>query len=231
MSSKLNGKTVVLVHGAFADGSSWARVIPLLEAKGLKVVAVQNPLSSLEDDVAATRNAIDQQSGPVILVGHSWAGVVITQAGVHEKVESLVYVTALAPDQGQSVVDLLAGNVPAWADSLEKDAGGFVKLAANTVGKYLAHDLPDSEVRIIAATQGPWKWECTSQKVAEAAWRSKPSWSVVAEQDQLIPGEFQEQMAKNIGAQIVKVPSSHVVILSHPEKVAETIIAAAEAAR
>lgn len=229
--AELKGKSVVLVHGAFADGSSWNKVIPLLEAKGLNVIAVQNPLSSLENDVAATRNAIDQQAGPVILVGHSWAGSVITQAGVDDKVKGLVYVAAFAPDRGQSLQDLLQGQpAPAWAASLKKDAGGNLRLSTDAILHQFAQDVPEPEARLIAATQGPWAEQCAAQPVSEAAWRGKPSWDIIATQDRMIAPDLQERMAKTIGAHTVRVPASHVVMLSHPQQVADTIITAAKAA-
>src|SRR5215475_13642823 len=153
----LKGKTIVLVHGAFADGSSWAKVIPLLEARGLKVVAVQNPLSSLDDDVGAATRAIEQQTGPVILVGHSWGGAVITQAGNHEKVKALVYVSAFAPDSGQSINDASKGSPPPpWASMLVKDSGNFLTLPTANILSDFAQDLPPADARLIAATQGPW---------------------------------------------------------------------------
>lgn len=149
--------TIVLVHGAYADGSSWSKVIPLLQAEGYKVVAVQNPLTSLADDVAATNRAINQQTEPVLLVGHSWAGVVITQAGNNQKVKGLVYVSAFAPDSGQSVIDAAAGTPASPAAGSEiKDEGGFLTLPAATISKYFAQDLSPVEQNLIAATQVPW---------------------------------------------------------------------------
>ncbi len=153
----LGDTTVVLTHGAFADGSSWSRVIPLLEAKGLHVVAVQNPLSSLSDDVAATKRVIEQQTGPVVLVGHSWAGVVISEAGNDANVKALVYVAAFAPDAGQSIHDLIQGLPPApWSTELHKDSAGFLRLSDKAIHEYFAPDLSATEQRVVAATQGPW---------------------------------------------------------------------------
>src|SRR5258707_9047261 len=151
----LKGKNVVLVHGAFADGSSWDKVIPLLEARGLHVVAVQNPLSSLADDAAATKRVIDAQNGPVVLVGHSWGGVVISQAGNDDKVKALVYVAAFAPDSGQSINDMIKGKpAPAWAGELQKDSGNFLTLSATGIDEDFAHDLTPVQKRVVAATQG-----------------------------------------------------------------------------
>src|SRR4030095_10111840 len=148
--------TVVLVHGAFADGSSWDKVVPLLQAKGFNVVSVQNPLTSLRDDVAATRRVLDVQTGPVVLVGHSWGGVVISEVGAHERVKSLVYVAAFAPSEGQSAADL-GKDYPAPPGSkfLVQDKEGFLTLSREGVSKHFAQDLPAAKTRLMAATQGP----------------------------------------------------------------------------
>ncbi|WP_306716873.1 alpha/beta fold hydrolase [Burkholderia dolosa] len=228
----LKGTNVVLVHGAFADGSSWNRVIPLLEARGLHVVSVQNPLSSLADDVAAAKRAIDEQNGPVVLVGHSWAGVVISDAGNDDKVKSLVYVAAFAPDNGQSIADVTQGlPAPSWAGELRKDSGGFARLSDKAIAEDFAPDLPPAQQRIVAATQGPWYSGCISEKVMQAAWHTKPSSFVVATQDRMIDPKLQDAMAKRIGATVTRVNGSHVAMLSHPKAVADAIIAAAERAK
>ncbi|PHQ69462.1 MAG: hypothetical protein COB97_07485 [Paracoccus sp.] len=220
--------TVVLVHGAFADGSSWSKVIPLLREKGLDVVSVQNPLSSLEADVDATRRAIDQVDGPVVLVGHSWAGVVITEAGNNPKVNSLVYVAAFVPDAGQSIASMTADLPPApYAPYLRKDDGGYLTLSEEGVRQNFAPDLSASEAEIVAITQGPWNAACIDAKVTNAAWREKPTRMVIAQEDRMIPPALQEQMALGANATVVRVPSSHVVMLSHPEAVAEAIVASA----
>ena len=225
----LAGKTVVLVHGAFADGSSWSKVIPLLEARGLHVVAVQNPLSSLDDDVSAAKRAIDQQKGPVILVGHSWGGAVITQAGTDDKVKALVYVAAFAPDAGQSVNDMIKPFPPApWVGALQVDSGGFLTLPQASILSDFAQDLPAAEARGVSAVQGPWAARCMDDKLTSAAWSSKPSWFVVAGKDHMIDPRFQVAMATKIKAHITQVDASHVVMLSQPAKVAATIIEAAE---
>ncbi len=228
----LKGKNVVLVHGAFADGSSWEKVIPLLEARGLHVVAVQNPLSSLADDVSATKRVIDQQTGPVVLVGHSWGGVVISEAGNDSKVKSLVYVAAFAPDSGQSIDDVTKGMpAPVWASELHKDAAGYLTLSTQAVLDDFAQDLPLPQKRVIAATQGPWASGCISDKVTKAAWHDKPSYFVVAGQDRMIDPNLELTMATNIGAHVTKVNASHVAMVSQPKAVADVIIAAARAAR
>lgn len=220
--------TVVLVHGAFADGSSWNRVIPMLEAKGLHVVSVQEPLSSLKDDVAATRRVINQQNGPVVLVGHSWGGTVITQAGNNDKVKALVYVAAFAPDAGQNTNDLLQGMpAPPWANELRKDEDGYLTLSHKGISQDFASDLPETEQRLVAATQVPWFSGEADEKVTQAAWHDRPSWDVVTLDDRMIPPLLQQRMAKNIGAKVVPVSSSHVVMLSHPREVAHAIEQAA----
>jgi pimeloyl-ACP methyl ester carboxylesterase len=223
-------KTVVLVHGAFADGSSWNKVIPLLQARGFDVVAVQNPLTSLADDVAATQRAMESAPGPVVLVGHSWGGAVITQAGADDRVKALVYVAAFAPDAGQSVNDLLKlGPVPAWATSLRKDSAGFLTLPPAIVAKDFAQDLPAAEAKVMAATQGPWAERCTGDVLSAAAWKEKPSWYVVASNDHMINPAAQAHMAGRIHATVSTVSASHVPMLSHPDDVAAAIVAAADA--
>ena len=224
--------TVVLVHGAFADGSSWNRVIPLLQARGLEVVAVQNPLSSLADDASAARRAIDAAPGPVVLVGHSWGGAVITEAGDNTKVKALVYVAAFALDKGESVNDLLkAGPPPSWAAKLRRDSGGFLTLPPEVVAKDFAQDLPPDETKLMAATQGPWSERCTADVLSVGAWRGRPSWYLLAENDHMIDPNAQAAMAARIGAMITRVAASHVPMLSHPQQVASVIVAAATSIR
>jgi pimeloyl-ACP methyl ester carboxylesterase len=228
----LKGKNIVLVHGAFADGSSWENVISLLEARGAHVVAVQNPLSSLNDDVAATKRVIEQQTGPVTLVGHSWGGVVISEAGNDDKVKNLVYVAAFAPDSGQSIEDMTKGNpAPVWASELQKDSAGNLTLSTKAMLEDFAQDVPLKQRRVIAATQGPWASACIGQKVAKAAWHDKPSYFVVTKQDRMINPSLQQAMAKNIGAQVTVTNASHVAMVSQPKLVADTIIAAAMVAQ
>lgn len=220
---------IVLVHGAFADGSSWSKVIALLQAKGYHVVSVQNPTTSLADDVAATERVINQQTGPVVLVGHSWAGVVITQAGNNSKVKALVYVDASAPDSGQSITDAAAG-VPAepGASSAIKDENGFLMLPDAAVRRYFAQDLSPAEQGIIVATQTPWAIGCLSDKITYAAWRDKPSWWVIGKNDHMIAPKLQEKMAARIKARVTKLPTSHLAMLADPQAVTAVIIAAAD---
>src|SRR6267143_1266080 len=185
-------RNVVLVHGAFADGSSWAKVIPLLEAKGLRVTAVQNPLSSLADDVAATKRAIANQDGPVILVGHSWAGMVISEAGNDPKVAGLVYVAALVPDENQSADDVIkAYSPPPGLAEAKPDAAGFLSLTRKGIDEDFAPDVPAAERAIVYATQGTWNSACLGDKVSAPAWATKPSW-VIAVNDRMLSPEYEQ---------------------------------------
>jgi pimeloyl-ACP methyl ester carboxylesterase len=228
MAQGTSQKTVVLIHGAFADGSSWDKVIPLLHAKGLKVVAVQNPLTSLADDVAAGKRVIDGQSGPVILVGHSWGGTVITELGNDDKVAALVYVAAFAPDAGESTSDLgKGGPPPPGSATIRADGAGFLYLTPEGVAKNFAQDLPASQTKIMAATQGPIFAKAFDEKVTKAAWKSKPSWSIIAEHDRMIQPDLERAMAKKINAKITSLPTGHVPMQVRPKEVAAVILAAA----
>jgi len=209
---------VVLVHGAFADGSSWAKIIPLLEAKGFKVTAVQNPLTSLKEDVAATKRVIALQDGPVLLVGHSWGGVVITEAGNDPKVAGLVYVAAFAPDNGQSLNDVAKTFPPGPGnDEVRPDAFGFLSLTPKGIFEDFAQDVPIAERKIILATQGQWAGFTTDEKVTKAAWRLKPSWYIVGAQDRMINPDLERAMAKKIKAKTLQLNSSYVTGSLHDE--------------
>jgi pimeloyl-ACP methyl ester carboxylesterase len=221
-------KNVVLVHGAFADGSSWAKVIPLLEAKGLQVTAVQNPLYSLADDVAATRRAIARQDGPVILVGHSWAGMVISEAGNDPKVAGLVYIAALVPDEGQSASEVLKPYTASPGNAeLKPDAAGFLSLTRKGIAEDFVPDLQPAERAIAYATQGPWNSACFADKVSGPAWMTKPSWFIVAANDRMLPPEYEHAVAEHIHATTTTLPTGHVPMLSRPKQVAAVIIEAA----
>ncbi|MBB3289126.1 MULTISPECIES: alpha/beta hydrolase [unclassified Rhizobium] len=222
-------KTVVLVHGAFADGTSWQKVIPHLEKAGLKVIAVQNPLDSLDNDVSAAKRAIKNAEGPVVLVGHSWAGVVITEAGADPKVKSLVYVAAYAPDKGQSLEDITS-KYPLLESRKEymKDDDGFLRISDQGIKKYFAADLDPESKAVVAATQGPFHIRCLSAKVTAAAWREKPTFMVVATKDQIIPPQLEKDQVKAANAKAIEIPSSHVAMLSHPKEVSDLIIEAAK---
>lgn len=226
-------KNVVLVHGAFADGSSYAKVIPLLRSKGLNPIAVQNPLTSLADDVAATKRVIDYLGGPVLLVGHSWGGAVITEAGNDERVAGLVYIAAGAPDAGQSFNGWWKDYPPAPAAAEIKPWGrdGYVGLTAKGVAESFVQDLSADEAAVVYATQGPLVAKCFDEKISAAAWRNKPSWYIVAEKDRTIPPAVERDSAARIKAiKTLALPTSHVPMLSQPERVAEFIAQAAGSA-
>jgi pimeloyl-ACP methyl ester carboxylesterase len=221
-------KNIVLVHGAWADGSSWSKVIPLLQAKGLHVVAVQNPLTSLADDVAATKRAIALQDGPVILVGHSYGGAVITEAGNDPKVVGLVYVAAFAPGDGESVASISKPYPPApLGGELRPDAQGFLSVTPKGIAEDFAQDLSEQEKQILIATQGPTNAAAFGATVTTAAWKAKPSWFVVAANDRAIAPELEKAEAAMMKASSITVPSSHVAMLSHPKEVADLIQKAA----
>ncbi len=217
-------RNIVLVHGAWADGSCWSKVIALLQAKGFHVVAVQNPLTSLADDVAATKRVIALQDGPVILVGHSYAGVVITEAGNDPKVAGLVYVAAFAPAEGESINSVTKPYPPAPLGSeLRPDAQGFLTATRKGIAEDMAQDLPYIEQQILTATQGQTAAAVFGATVTKAAWKSKPSWAVIAGNDRAIPPEIEKEEAARIKATSVILPSNHLAMISHPREVAEVI--------
>ncbi len=225
-------KNIVLVHGAWADGSCWSKVIPLLEAKGFHVVAVQNPLTSLADDVAATQRALAALDGPAILVGHSYGGSVITQAGNDPKVAGLVYVSAYAPDAGQSTASLGNTYPPApLSTQLTSDAYGFLTITPTGVFEDFAQDLSLVERQVLLDTQGPTASAAFADILSVAAWRSKPSWFVVAADDRAIPPVLEMAEAAEMKATTVTLPSSHLAMLSHPKEVTLTIERAARNSR
>ena len=221
-------KNIVLVHGAFADGSSWAKVIAILQAKGYNVTAVQNPLTSLADDVAVTNRALAQQKGAVILVGHSWAGAVITEAGVDPKVAGLVYVAAFAPDADEIIGDLGKNYPPAASFAAPiVDAQGFMSLSTEAIVKHFAWDLPPAEARVLAATQTPIATSAFGAKVSNVAWKTKPSWYIVAGKDRAIAPDEERFFAKRMKATTKELDTSHVPMLSKPKEVAALIMEAA----
>jgi pimeloyl-ACP methyl ester carboxylesterase len=226
--SARGARNIVLVHGAWADGSCWSKVIALLQAKGFHVVAVQNPLTSLADDVAATKRIIALQDGPVILVGHSYAGVVITEAGNDPKVVGLVYVAAFAPGEGESINSVTKPYPPAPLGSeLRLDAQGFLTATRKGIAEDMAQDLPDMEQQILTATQGQTAAAVFGATVTTAAWKRRPSWAVIAGNDRAIPPELEKDEAATIKATSITLPSNHLAMLSHPREVAELIEQAA----
>ncbi|WP_455269675.1 alpha/beta fold hydrolase [Rhizobium herbae] len=221
-------RNVVLVHGAFADGSGWRGVYDELTQRGYKVTIVQNPLTSLADDVAATKRAIDRQDGPAILVGHSWGGTVITEAGVDPKVAGLVYVSALAPDAGETTADQYAGftTPPEFVLETHTDGFGFVKPENFKSG--FAADASDADAAFLRDSQVPINMSAFGTKLDHAAWRTKPSWAVIATQDKAFDGRMLHKMAERMGAKITEVDASHALFMTQPKVVADVIDQAAQ---
>lgn len=221
-------KNVVLVHGAWADGSSWSKVIPFLQAAGLNVAAVQNPLTSIAEDVAATNRIINAQDGPVLLAGHSYGGAVITEAGNNPKVAGLVYVAAFAPDEGETLAGL-AQNFPPTPlfSKLKVIEDGFLLLTPKGLLEDFAQDLPVSEKNVMVATQAATQGALLSTPIGKAAWHDKPSWFVVASNDRAISPEQEISTAKRMNATTLTLPTSHVAMLAKPDEVAKFMIDAA----
>lgn len=221
--------TIVLVHGAFADGSGWSKVIPYLKAKGYKVVAVQNPLTSLADDVLATQNVIDVQTGDVVLVGHSWGGAVITQAGTSDKVKALVYVAAFAPGVDQSASDEASTYPPTPGFlTLSPDAKGFMYLSEESMAMNFVQDQSKKMASLMTSTQGPIAAANFTEKLTAAAWETKPNYYIVAANDRMIQPDLQRALAIKLNAKTTTLNSSHVPMLSKASKVAKVILEAAD---
>ncbi|ARP94506.1 alpha/beta fold hydrolase [Bordetella genomosp. 13] len=220
-------RNVVLVHGAFADGSGWRGVYDELTGRGYRVTIVQNPLTSLADDVAATKRVLDRQAGPTILVGHSYGGTVITEAGVDAKVAGLVYVSALSPDAGESTGSQFKDIPPPkeFVIETQKDGFGFVSLEKFKIG--FAGDLSDADAAFLRDSQVPINMSIFETKVTQAAWRNKPNWAIVATEDKAIDPKLLRHMAKRIGAQVTEVQASHVPFVTQPKAVADVIDRAA----
>src|ERR687895_1179993 len=220
--------TVVLVHGAWADGSGWRGVYDLLRHDGHEVRVVQNPTVSLQDDVAATKLIIDEHSDPVVLVGHSYGGMVITEAGNHPNVAALVYIAALAPDTGESVNTLLGGfpkDVPGPPILPPED--GFLFLDREKFHNSFAADVDAELAAFMADSQVPWGVDALGGTISEAAWRSKPSWYLVATDDRMIPPQAQREMSARAGATVEEVAASHSLYVSQPTAVVELVKKAA----
>jgi pimeloyl-ACP methyl ester carboxylesterase len=221
-------KNVLLVHGAWADGSSWSEVIPLLTAKGLNVTAVQLPLTSLADDTATVKRALELQTGPVVLVGHSYGGAVITEAGNDQKVAALVYVAAFAPDGGQSAGSLSASvPPPPMGAEVKPDSQGFLKLTKKGVYEDFAQDVTPAEKLELYSAQAPTSAKSLGGTISTPAWRNKPSWYIVASEDRAIPPTLEASMAKTIQAKTTTLQGSHLVMMSKPSAVAAVIEEAA----
>jgi pimeloyl-ACP methyl ester carboxylesterase len=222
---------IVLVHGAFADGSGWSKVIPLLEKAGYTVTAVQNPLTSFADDVATTRRVVDAQKGAVVLVGHSYGGAVITAASASApNVKALVYVAAFAPDADEIIGALLEKYPSSIGTALVPDAAGFLTIDRAKFHNVFAKDVTTVESRVMAATQKPFKGEIFGHKFGTPGWKSIPDWYLVATEDQAINPDLQRLFARRMNAKTTEVKSSHVPFVSRPDAVAKVIKEAAEAA-
>ncbi|QQP97542.1 alpha/beta fold hydrolase [Lysobacter enzymogenes] len=219
--------TVILAHGAFADGASWDKVVPILHSWGVRAVAVHEPLSSLHDDADAVRRAIRAAPGPVVLVGHSWGGSVITEAGADPKVKSLVYVAAFAPDVGQNSAQQGQNypQPPGLAGLRERE--GWLWLDEANVVRDFAPDLKPRQARVLASLQAPIKASAFAEPLTQAAWRLKPSWYVIARNDRMLSPQLQADTARRIGAQVRSAGSGHAVPLAQPREVAFAILEAA----
>ena len=225
--SPVEARNVVLVHGAWADGSSWAEVIPLLQAAGLKVTAVQNPLTSLADSVAATRRALALQDGPTVLVAHSWGGTVISEAGIDPKVSALVYVAARAPDAGEDFV-ALSGKFPTGpvrAGIQQHD--GFTTISEEPFLRSFANGVVHTKAEVLYAVQEPTAAALFGERTTAAAWHSKPSWYAVSKLDQTINPDLERFLAKRMNATTVELDAGHLSLVSHPREIADLILAAA----
>jgi pimeloyl-ACP methyl ester carboxylesterase len=229
MPRDLDAPAVVIAHGAWADATSWREVIALLQTRGLRVVAVQTPLTGLADDVDAVARALNHLPHPVVLVGHDYGGTVITQAGQHQKVVALVYIAACAPDIGESTADAQRGHPsPAVTNRFTVDAGGFLYLAPDAVLEFLAHDLPATEAAVLAAAQQPIRVSALLDRVTEAAWHNKSSWYGVADEDRMFAPVLQREMARRINARVVTLRAGHLPFLSRPKETAAVIQAAVD---
>jgi pimeloyl-ACP methyl ester carboxylesterase len=223
--------TIVLVHGAWADGSSWNKVIQLLQAKDLPVIAVQIPLTSVNDDIAATGRILADTKGPIVLAGHSWGGMAVTQAGDDPKVAALVYVSAFAPDVGETGSNLIGAHpAPPALSTIVTDSSGAVYQTVDGMLQNVAPDIPVAEAKSLAATQGRLAGQAFGQSVTVAAWKTKPSWFIVTADDRVVSPELQAAEAKRMGARTTILQSSHMSLLSHPREVAKVIEDAAAAA-
>ncbi|MBY5817625.1 alpha/beta fold hydrolase [Rhizobium leguminosarum] len=226
-SAPVKARNVVLAHGLFADGSCWTEVIARLQAAGLNATAVQNPLTTLPEAVAAVKRVLDRQDGPTVLVGHSFSGMMVTEAGVHPDVSALVYVAARAPDAGEDYTALAKTfpTPPASAGIVFDGDEGRLSEAAFLHD--FAGDLPEAKAKVLYAVQQPFQKVLLTGKTTQAAWRSKPSWYAVSTEDRTINPDLERFMAKRMGAKTIEVKASHLSLISHPDEIARLIIEAA----
>lgn len=223
----VEARNVVLVHGAWADGSSWAQVIPLLQAAGLNVTAVQNPLTSLGDSVAETRRALALQDGPTVLVGHSWSGTVVSEAGLDPKVTALVYVAARAPDAAEDFVALSAkfATAPVRAGVEERD--GYTRISETAFLNDFANGVPHDMAEVLYAVQEPTAASLFGERTTVAAWRSRPTFYAVSKDDRTITPDFERFLATRMHATTIELAAGHLSLVSHPREIADLILAAA----
>ena len=219
-------KNVVFVHGLFADGSSWSKIIPRLQEKGINCTSVQNPLTSLQEASDAARRAIALQPGPTVLVGHSFSGMIVTEVGVDPKITALVYVAARAPDAGEDYAALAKNypTPPASAGIVFDDDWG--RLSEQAFLHDFAGDLPPEEARVLYAVQQPFKKSLTAEKTTNAAWRTKPTFYAVSTQDRTINPDLERFMAKRMGAKTIEIEGSHLALISHPDAITNLILEA-----
>jgi pimeloyl-ACP methyl ester carboxylesterase len=226
-SAPLKARNVVLAHGLFADGSCWTEVIARLQAAGLNATAVQNPLTTLPEAVAAVKRVLDRQDGPTVLVGHSFSGMMVTEAGVHPDVSALVYVAARAPDAGEDYTALAKTfpTPPASAGIVfDGDEG---RLSEEAFLRDFAGDLPEAKAKVLYAVQQPFQKALLTGKTTQAAWRSKPSWYAVSTEDRTINPDLERFMAKRMGAKTIEIQASHLSLISHPDEITKLILTAA----
>jgi pimeloyl-ACP methyl ester carboxylesterase len=223
----VEARNVVFVHGAWADGSSWSEVIPLLQAAGLRVTSVQNPLTSLADAAAETRRALALQDGPTVLAGHSWSGTLVSEVGADPKVTALVYVAARAPDAGEDFVALSAKFPTAPARAGIEDHGGFTRLSEDAFLKYFANGVAREKAQVLYAVQQPTAASLFGDRTTVAAWRSKPNFYAVSKNDGTIAPEFERFLAERMKATTIELDAGHLSMVSHPREIADLILAAA----
>ncbi|MBA1347866.1 alpha/beta fold hydrolase [Rhizobium sp. WYCCWR 11146] len=226
-SAPVKARNVVLAHGLFADGSCWTEVIARLQAAGLNATAVQNPLTTLPEAVAAVKRVLDRQDGPTVLVGHSFSGMMVTEAGVHPDVSALVYVAARAPDAGEDYTALAKTYPTPPASAGIVFDGDEGRLSEEAFLRDFAGDLPEAKAKVLYAVQQPFQKALLTGKTTQAAWRSKPSWYAVSTEDRTINPDLERFMAKRMGAKTIEIQASHLSLISHPDEITKLILEAA----